>query len=147
MSRLNAPSPARRCGQMRWGMSCISNAVFCMTRDFALIGFGEAGQAFARPDVRAFDRKTIDPVHRAAKLVDYEALAVDGQETAREALDDAGVVLSLVTADQALAAARDYAPLLTTGALWLDMNSVAPGTKREAAGAIEAAGGRYVDVA
>jgi 3-hydroxyisobutyrate dehydrogenase-like beta-hydroxyacid dehydrogenase len=57
------------------------------------------------------------------------------------------MVLSLVTADQALAAARDYARLLEPGALWLDMNSVAPETKREAAATIEAAGGRYVDVA
>ena len=44
-------------------------------------------------------------------------------------------------------AARDYAPLLPEGALWCDMNSVAPDTKREAAAVIEAAGGRYVDVA
>jgi 3-hydroxyisobutyrate dehydrogenase-like beta-hydroxyacid dehydrogenase len=56
-------------------------------------------------------------------------------------------VLSLVTADAALDAARSYAPLLPEGTLWCDMNSVAPDTKREAAAAIEAAGGRYVDVA
>jgi 3-hydroxyisobutyrate dehydrogenase-like beta-hydroxyacid dehydrogenase len=36
---------------------------------------------------------------------------------------------------------------MPAGALWCDMNSVAPGTKRAAARAIEAAGGRYVDVA
>src|SRR5690606_32010064 len=52
-----------------------------------------------------------------------------------------------VTADSALDAAQAYAPLLPEGALWCDMNSVAPETKREAAALIEAAGGRYVDVA
>jgi 3-hydroxyisobutyrate dehydrogenase-like beta-hydroxyacid dehydrogenase len=111
------------------------------------IGFGEAGQAFARPGMRAFDRKTLDPAQRPAKLSDYAAARVEGDETAREAIAGATAIFSLVTADQALAAARDDAPLLSPGALWLDMNSVAPGTKREAAKLIGAAGGRYVDVA
>lgn len=113
----------------------------------ALIGFGEAGQAFAMPGMRAYDRKTDFPDARPAKLADYDAAGVRGCETAREALADAGAVLSLVTADQALDAARDCAPLLASGALWLDMNSVAPGSKRAAAEAVEAAGGRYVDIA
>uniref|UniRef100_UPI0018EF1966 DUF1932 domain-containing protein n=1 Tax=Paracoccus binzhouensis TaxID=2796149 RepID=UPI0018EF1966 len=53
----------------------------------------------------------------------------------------------LVTADQALAAAKAAAAALPPGLLWLDGNSCAPGTKRRAAAAIEAAGGRYVDMA
>lgn len=118
-----------------------------VTGGVAFIGFGEAGQAFARPRDRAFDRKTTYPSARAAKLADYEAGGVKGCETARSALAGAAVVLSLVTADQALEAAQDDAALLEPGALWLDMNSVAPGTKRAAAAAIEAAGGRYADVA
>lgn len=118
-----------------------------MTHAVAFIGFGEAGQAFATYGARAFDRKTIDPLQRAAKLAEYETAGVAGCDTADEALAGADGVFSLVTADQALLAARDYAPLLKPGALWLDMNSVAPGTKREAAAAIEAAGGCYVDVA
>ena len=56
-------------------------------------------------------------------------------------------MLCLVTADQAVVAARDYAPMLRPGALWLDMNSVAPASKAEAATTIEAAGARYADVA
>jgi 3-hydroxyisobutyrate dehydrogenase-like beta-hydroxyacid dehydrogenase len=111
----------------------------------ALVGFGEAGESFARApgwlgQARAWD---LLPERRAA-------MADAGVETAADAsaaLADRAFVLSLVTADQALAAARDYAPLLTDGALWCDMNSVAPGTKREAASVIEAGGGRYVDVA
>jgi 3-hydroxyisobutyrate dehydrogenase-like beta-hydroxyacid dehydrogenase len=43
--------------------------------------------------------------------------------------------------------AEDYAGWLREGALFCDMNSVAPQTKRAAAHAVEAAGGRYVDVA
>ena len=118
-----------------------------MTGVVALIGFGEAGQTFARPGDAVFDHKTDDPVTRQAKLADYEAAEVEGCETARQALDGAAAVLSLVTADQALIAARNGAGLLEPDALWLDMNSVAPGTKRAAAIAIEAAGGRYADVA
>ena len=107
----------------------------------ASIGFGEAGQAFARPGIRAYDRK-------GAAIGDaYGATGVIGCHTPAEALADADAVFSLVTADQALPAARAYAALLAPGALWLDMNSVAPDTKRAAAQAVATAGGRYVDVA
>ncbi len=64
-----------------------------------------------------------------------------------DALEGAPLVLSLVTADSALGVARDCAALLSAGAIWCDMNSVAPETKREAAAFVEAAGGHYVDVA
>lgn len=118
-----------------------------MSERITFIGYGEAGQAFARPGDRAFDRKTLDPHLRTSKLADYAAGGITGCETAAEALTGTTAILSLVTADQALPAARDYAAALAPGALWLDLNSVAPGTKRAAADAIEAAGGRYVDVA
>lgn len=123
-----------------------------MREDFAFIGFGEAGQAFAGARLpailsRAFDIKTEVAATRDAKLADYAAANADGRDTAAEALDGTATVFSLVTADQALLAARRYAPLLARKALWLDLNSVAPDTKRAAAQAVEAAGGRYVDVA
>jgi 3-hydroxyisobutyrate dehydrogenase-like beta-hydroxyacid dehydrogenase len=113
----------------------------------AHIGFGEAGMAFARPGARAYDRKTRDPATHDAKRRDYADAGVTGCVTAAEALAGAERILSLVTADQSLAAALAAAEHLAPGALWLDMNCVAPETKREAARAIEAAGGRHVDVA
>jgi 3-hydroxyisobutyrate dehydrogenase-like beta-hydroxyacid dehydrogenase len=96
------------------------------------IGFGEAGQAFADgKDLRAFD---IDPVKtRSPSLA--------------EVLDDARIVISVVTADQALTAAENAAQHIAAGALYCDMNSVAPDTKRAAAALIESAGAHYVDVA
>ncbi|WP_294321645.1 NAD(P)-dependent oxidoreductase [uncultured Sphingomonas sp.] len=112
-----------------------------MATTIASIGFGEAGQAFARPGICAYDRKG------AALGEAYSAAGVLGCDTPQAALGDADAIFSLVTADQALPAARTYAALLAPHALWLDMNSVAPGTKRAAAQAITAAGGRYVDVA
>lgn len=111
----------------------------------ALIGFGEAGATFAR--VAEWAGKTsgwdILPERRAL----MEACCVTQASDAAAALADADIVLSLVTADAALGVARDYAPLLRPGAMWCDMNSVSPGTKRAAAAAITAAGARYVDVA
>ena len=114
-------------------------------RRVALVGFGEAGETFAgAPDwlgeTWGWD---VLPERRAAMA----PCGIETAETAAEALADRSFLLSLVTADAALDAAREYAPLLPEGALWCDMNSVAPPTKREAAAAIEASGGRYVDVA
>lgn len=113
----------------------------------SLLGFGEAGRAFALPGVRAFDIQTDNVQNRPAKIAEFEAASVRWSSTPAGALAEADQVMCLVTADQALTAARRSAALLKPGALWFDMNSVAPGTKRNAAQAIEAAGGRYVDVA
>jgi 3-hydroxyisobutyrate dehydrogenase-like beta-hydroxyacid dehydrogenase len=111
----------------------------------ALIGFGEAAAVFAaaagwEESASGWD---ISPVCEQA-MIEH---GVRPGASAADALSGAPLVLSLVTADQALGAAQDYAPHLAVGALWCDMNSVAPETKRQAARAIEAAGGRYVDVA
>lgn len=111
----------------------------------ALIGFGEAGEKFARAGqwrghASGWDIKP----ERRALMAQY---GVEAAGDAQGALSDAGIAISLVTADAALAAARAYAPLLSPGTLWCDMNSVSPATKQAAAAAVEAAGGRYVDVA
>lgn len=115
------------------------------TPNVALIGFGEAGSAFA--SAAAWNGQTsawdIDPARRSL-MAQYN---VSEGADAASALTTADIVLSLVTADSAVAAAQDYAPHLKPGTLWCDMNSVAPGSKRQAAEAITAAGARYVDVA
>lgn len=116
-----------------------------MRCDVALIGFGEAGSTFARAGRWGGRASGYDPLpERRAALVACGAFAADN---AAEALQSAPLVLSLVTADQALAAVQDYARFLAPGAVWCDGNSVAPDTKRAAARAVEAAGGRYVDMA
>lgn len=116
-----------------------------MDFQIALIGFGEAGSTFAAAADWAGKARGWDVLpERRAAMAGAGVIATD---SAIAALAEADLVLSLVTADAARKAARDYAPLLKAGAVWCDMNSVAPETKREAAQAIEAAGGRYVDVA
>ncbi len=97
-----------------------------------LIGNGEAGQAFDVDESwNAFDilaERTKSPSLSAA-------------------LVGAEIILSVVTADQALLTAACAADHLEPGSLYCDMNSIAPNTKIAAAQIIEAAGGRYVDVA
>lgn len=94
-----------------------------------------------------YDRKLAYPATRAAKLADFATLHAEAVMTNREAVEGRAVILSLVTADQARAAAEETARSIAPGALFCDLNSVAPETKRHAAHAIEQAGGRYVDVA
>ena len=120
----------------------------------AFIGFGEAAAAIvegwgprAPHRIRAFDIKTDMPALAEAKWADYARYGVDGSAAATQALADAELVFSLVTADQTGLAASTAAAGIPPGCLYLDGNSCAPAVKKRAAETIEAAGGRYVDMA
>jgi 3-hydroxyisobutyrate dehydrogenase-like beta-hydroxyacid dehydrogenase len=120
----------------------------------SLIGFGEAAGAFLSgwaltdpSQVAAFDIKTQQTGTADALRARYAETGVRGCDTPAEAVAGTAMVFCVVTADQALAAAEAAAPHLPKGAFWFDCNSCAPGTKRLASQVIEAAGGRYVDVA
>ncbi len=121
----------------------------------ALIGYGEVGQTLAAdlsargPGYRslaAWDRLFADPSSGPSQAIAAcsDAAAAAGM---REALRDATLVISAVTAGECLAAAREAAAAIRPGACFFDLNSVAPSTKAEAAGLIAAAGGRYVEAA
>lgn len=116
----------------------------------ALIGYGEVGRILAedlRPAghaVTAFDLKLAGTgsaplrTHASAHgiaLASSHASAVHGAE----------LVLSAVTASQAVPVAQACAPGLDAGAFFLDFNSASPGAKIEAARIVNAAGGRYVE--
>ena len=124
----------------------------------AFLGFGEAARAFLdgwrsgagfKARISAYDIKTDSPDAqvRAAKRADYAAANVLGASTAPEAVKGAEAVFSVVTADQAHEAALAALPGLARGALFFDCDSCAPQTKARTANEVEAAGGRYVDVA
>ncbi len=120
-----------------------------MSSNLSLIGFGEAGSTFARAGdwpVRVYDALTDGPA-RADMWARYEDAGVTGAETATDAVTGSAAIFSVVTADQALLAARNVADVIANDAFFFDMNSVAPDTKRAAAAVIDSAGGRYVDVA
>jgi 3-hydroxyisobutyrate dehydrogenase-like beta-hydroxyacid dehydrogenase len=120
-----------------------------MTR-ITLIGYGEVGRILAE-DLRAqgvaviaYDLKlggeAGNPMreHAAAHGV---ALAASHAEAVR----GAELVLSAVTASQAVAVAQACAPGIDAGAYFLDFNSASPGAKIRAAALVDAAGGRYVE--
>jgi 3-hydroxyisobutyrate dehydrogenase-like beta-hydroxyacid dehydrogenase len=124
----------------------------------AFLGFGEAARAFLdgwrtnegfKARISAYDIKTdsSDPEVRTAKRADYVAANVIGASTASDAAAGAEAVFSVVTADQAHEAALAALPGLAKGALFFDCNSCAPQTKVRTATEVDAAGGRYVDVA
>lgn len=115
------------------------------TPTIALIGYGEAGHNFAHAAGWEAQACAFDPL--PARHTVMEADGVTACASPAQALERADLVLSLVTADSALDAAQAAAPLLKPGALFCDMNSVSPDTKREAAAAVHAGAGRYVDVA
>jgi len=117
----------------------------------ALIGFGEVGQALARDlertgaQVAAWDIAFADPGSAPSRAL--PAHPVRAAASAPDAVKDAELVISAVTAAQDLEAARAFGPGLVKGAFVLDLNSCSPGEKAASAVAVEAAGGRYVEAA
>jgi 3-hydroxyisobutyrate dehydrogenase-like beta-hydroxyacid dehydrogenase len=107
---------------------------------FALIGFGEAGQALASGwheegvrSIAAWDILFPDPA-RGAPL--REAAGRHGVRVAsncHDAVRGADIVVSAVTASSNLAAAESAREALAPGQFYLDINSVSPQRKRDAA--------------
>jgi 3-hydroxyisobutyrate dehydrogenase-like beta-hydroxyacid dehydrogenase len=113
-----------------------------MDTKLSLIGFGEAGSSFAHAAGWGSDARVFD-----IRPVDYAGAEVTACNSLADAVAHAPVVISVVTADAATDVAHDAAQYIAPGALYFDMNSVSPDSKRQAAEVIEAAGGRYVDSA
>ncbi len=119
----------------------------------ALIGLGEVGQVLAQDlhaagcqHLSAWDRlfpERGSAPARAATNLPFLAKAA----SMAEALRDATVVICAVTAGECAAAAREAAGALGSGTFYVDLNSVSPGTRQQAAGSIAAAVGRYVEAA
>jgi len=116
----------------------------------ALIGYGEVGRILAEDlraagvAVTAFDIKLHgefgEPLREHA-LRHGVTLA----EAHAPAVQAAGLVISAVTASQAVPVSQACAPGLVAGAFFLDVNSASPGAKLRAATLVNAAGGRFVE--
>ncbi len=123
--------------------------------NLTFIGFGEAGNAIAKGlkgedlaiEVAAFDIKLDDKTTRSAMQASMRDAGVAACDNREQAIGNADIIISVVTADAAAKVAQKAAKFLKDGALYLDMNSCAPATKAEAAIPVTAAGGIYVDVA
>ena len=117
-------------------------------KNIALIGYGEVGGIFGAavaPQVkstRAFDIRTSEAMRgRAAR--DRIALCT----SAAEAVADADLVISAVTASATRDAAQSIAAAVRRGAYVLDINSASPRVKVQCGALVDEAGGRYVESA
>ena len=119
-------------------------------KSVALIGYGEVGRILAE-DLRAqgvavcaFDLKLNHEAGHAMRehAAQHGVMLASGHAPA---VHGAELVVSAVTASQAVRVAEAVAPGLARGAFFLDFNSASPGAKIRAAGIVNAAGGRYVE--
>lgn len=116
----------------------------------AIIGYGEVGRILAEDlraqgvAVSAYDLKLRG---EAGEPLREHALrhGVVFAGSHADAVRGAGLVVSAVTASQAVPVAEACAPALDAGAFFLDFNSASPGAKTRAAGLVDGAGGRYVE--
>jgi 3-hydroxyisobutyrate dehydrogenase-like beta-hydroxyacid dehydrogenase len=116
-----------------------------------LVGYGEVGRILAEDlrargvaNVLAYDLKlggADDAPLRTHALRTGVRLTTSHAELAAEA----DLVISAVTASQAVPVAASCAPTLRPGTWFLDFNSSSPAAKIEAGRLIDAAGGRYVE--
>ena len=116
----------------------------------ALIGYGEVGKILAEDlrarglAVAAFDTRlhgdSGDPMREHALLHGVHVAASHAQ-----AVQGADLVVSAVTASQAVPVAQACAPALRSGTWLLDLNSASPGAKIRAAGLVDGHGARYVE--
>jgi 3-hydroxyisobutyrate dehydrogenase-like beta-hydroxyacid dehydrogenase len=123
-------------------------------RRIALIGFGEAGGIIGAdlakvPGVRvaSYDIKLDSAADAPAMRQKIADAQVEERGDLAALIADADIVFSAVTASEARGVAVDAAPHMRDGQLFLDINSIAPETKRANAATIDATGAAYVDVA
>lgn len=127
-----------------------------MNRNLSLgfVGFGEAAYHIARglhaaglTAICAFDIHTNTP-GRGEKIkqrvLEAKVTLCDSNEQLAGLCD---VILSTVTASEALEAATQIAPHLATRHLYADLNSVSPDLKRSIAQLIDAQGAGFVEIA
>jgi 3-hydroxyisobutyrate dehydrogenase-like beta-hydroxyacid dehydrogenase len=119
----------------------------------ALIGYGEVGQTLAADlvatgvrDLSAWD--CLFPLATSApSRAAHDTARVQVAASMADALVGRTVIISAVTAANCISAAREAAENMPEAAYYFDLNSVAPATKRAAAAAVEASGGRYIEAA
>ena len=116
-----------------------------------LIGYGEVGRILAE-DLRQQDVRVA--IYDIKLRSDQTGLPLREHATRHgvvlttshaELATQSDFIVSAVTASQAVKVAQACAGAVKKGAWFLDFNSASPGAKQRAAGAIDAAGGRYVE--
>lgn len=117
--------------------------------NICLMGFGEVGQILAADlklkaaSIAAWDILFPDDNSGPSRAAEE----IQRRESAPDAAAGASIVISAVTAANAVDAARSVSNALEGGAAYLDLNSVSPAAKREAGDIINAAGGCFIEAA
>jgi 3-hydroxyisobutyrate dehydrogenase-like beta-hydroxyacid dehydrogenase len=118
----------------------------------ALVGYGEVGGIFGAAlvqagvaQVSAFDVLARDAAWLARARARDGGVAIAA--TSEEAVSQADLVISAVTAAQTQAAAEQIARAIRRDAFVLDVNSASPRTKTACAQIVDGVGGRYVESA
>jgi 3-hydroxyisobutyrate dehydrogenase-like beta-hydroxyacid dehydrogenase len=116
------------------------------------VGFGEAGFCFAKGlsglarlfayDVHAQSPKVGEQIRQRA--TETGTMLVESPAELARACE---TILSVVTANSAIEAARENAPWLKSCHVYVDMNSVSPQTKREIGKIIDLSPARFVEAA
>lgn len=120
----------------------------------ALIGYGEVGGIFGQAlaargvaRIAAYDILLSSPVRSAAMRERAARDAILLAASTAEAVGNADLVISAVTASATRDAAASAAPAMRRGAFFLDINSASPKTKADGGALVAATGGRYVEAA
>jgi 3-hydroxyisobutyrate dehydrogenase-like beta-hydroxyacid dehydrogenase len=115
-----------------------------------LVGYGEVGRILAEDlrrqsvAVRAYDLKLANG--QGANLREHAAAhRVQLADSHLELAAGVDLIISAVTASQAVPVAQACAPALKPGAWFLDFNSASPAAKQRAAKWVDDAGGHYVE--
>jgi 3-hydroxyisobutyrate dehydrogenase-like beta-hydroxyacid dehydrogenase len=122
-------------------------------RQIALLGFGEVGGIFGQDfaaaglDVGAFDNLLNTGPSRSTMLAKAKSANVRPCDTLEGAVLGADLVISAVTASSAAEVARNAAPFLHAGQIYLDLNSVSPDTKLEIARALHESPVTFIEAA
>lgn len=113
------------------------------------VGFGEAAYHVAKglkgegvSRISAYDIQTNARIQSRAKESGVEIV-----DSPAELAAVADVIISAVTADQAIPAAEQNAPHLTSRHLFCDLNSISPKAKERVAVTASANGARFVEIA
>jgi 3-hydroxyisobutyrate dehydrogenase-like beta-hydroxyacid dehydrogenase len=101
-----------------------------------IIGFGEAGPVFGKQlraegmSVTAWDKRQDDASTAEQQIAKTQSLGITPGTSMMDAVSSANLIVSTVTASQALIAAEEAVEFLPAECQWLDLNSVSPSTKQ-----------------
>jgi 3-hydroxyisobutyrate dehydrogenase-like beta-hydroxyacid dehydrogenase len=119
-----------------------------------LIGYGEVGRilgdalvAQGAEWVGAYDRLLDEPAGAADVEARARGAGVRVAPSSAALMAEADLVVSAVTASQALAAAEAASRAIRPGTWFVDLNSASPATKLDCSRLVEGGGGRYVECA